>query len=59
MSHLRAPDGTVLCEHPEPHNEDLSALRLVDDELLALSGPLFDGLYEYRRLALATGREPA
>ena len=32
MSHLRAPDGTVLCEHPEPHNEDLSALRLVDDE---------------------------
>jgi hypothetical protein len=39
----------------------LRGLSLVrdDDELLALSGPLFDGLYEYRRLALATGREPA
>jgi hypothetical protein len=30
-----------------------------DDELLALSGPLFDGLYEYRKRALLTGREPA
>jgi hypothetical protein len=30
-----------------------------DDELLALSGPLFDGLYEYRKGALLTGREPA
>ena len=30
-----------------------------DEELLALSGPLFDGLYEYRRRALLLGREPA
>ncbi len=30
-----------------------------DDELLALSGALFDGLYEYRKRALLTGREPA
>jgi hypothetical protein len=30
-----------------------------DDELLALAGPLFDGLYEYRRRALLLGREPA
>ena len=30
-----------------------------DEELLTLSGPLFDGLYEYRKRALLTGREPA
>ena len=30
-----------------------------DDELLALSGALFDGLYEYRKRALLTGGEPA
>ncbi len=30
-----------------------------DKELLALSGPLFDGLYEYRKRALLLGREPA
>jgi hypothetical protein len=30
-----------------------------DDELLALSASLFDGLYEYRRRALLTGREPS
>ena len=30
-----------------------------DEELLALSGPLFDGLYEYRKRALLLGREPA
>jgi hypothetical protein len=30
-----------------------------DDELLALSAPLFDGLYEYRKRALLTGREPS
>src|SRR6266498_3844942 len=30
-----------------------------DEELLELSGPLFDGLYEYRKRALLTGREPA
>jgi hypothetical protein len=30
-----------------------------DDELLALSAQLFDGLYEYRKRALLTGREPS
>ena len=30
-----------------------------DDEILALTGPLFDGLYEYRRRATLLGREPA
>jgi hypothetical protein len=30
-----------------------------DDDLLALSAPLFDGLYEYRKRALLTGRDPA
>lgn len=30
-----------------------------DDEVLALSGPLFDGLYEYRSRALMLGRDPS
>ena len=30
-----------------------------DADVLALTGPLFDGLYEYRRRALALGREPS
>jgi hypothetical protein len=30
-----------------------------DEELLAISGPLFDGLYEYRKRALLSGREPS
>jgi hypothetical protein len=29
-----------------------------DDELLAITAPLFDGLYEFRRRALLIGREP-
>ena len=29
-----------------------------DDELLAISAPLFDALYEYRKRALLLGREP-
>jgi hypothetical protein len=36
----------------------LSMVR-VDDELLALTGPLFDGLYEYRTRALLLGHEPS
>ena len=33
---------------------------VVDDErLLELTGPLFDGLYEFRKRALMLGREPA
>lgn len=30
-----------------------------DEELIAMTGPLFDALYEYRRRALLTGREPS
>ena len=30
-----------------------------DHDVLALTGPLFDALYEHRRRALLTGREPA
>ncbi len=30
-----------------------------DDDVLALTGALFDGLYEYRRRALTLGHEPA
>jgi hypothetical protein len=39
----------------------LRGLSLVrdDDELIAISGPLFDGLYEYHRQAALKGREPS
>jgi hypothetical protein len=30
-----------------------------DDEAVVVASALFDGLYEYRRRALASGREPA
>ena len=30
-----------------------------DDAVLAVTGPLMDGLYEYRRRALLLGRDPA
>jgi hypothetical protein len=30
-----------------------------DEEVLAISGPLFDGLYEYRSRATLLGREPS
>ena len=30
-----------------------------DDEVIALTGPIFDGLYEYHRRAALLGREPA
>jgi hypothetical protein len=30
-----------------------------DDELLILSAPLFDGLYEFKKRALLLGREPS
>ena len=36
----------------------LSMVR-ADDEVLALSGPLYDGLYEYLKRASLLGREPA
>ena len=30
-----------------------------DEDVLAITGPLFDSLYEYRRRALLLGRDPA
>jgi hypothetical protein len=30
-----------------------------DEEVLSISAPLFDGLYEYRKRALVLGREPS
>jgi hypothetical protein len=30
-----------------------------DEEVLVISGPLFDGLYEYRKRALVLGRAPS
>jgi hypothetical protein len=30
-----------------------------DDDVIAISGPLFDGLYEYRARALLLGRDPS
>jgi hypothetical protein len=47
---------------PEAHGLDVicRGLSMVadDDKVLAVTGPLFDGLYEYRRRALLLGREP-
>jgi hypothetical protein len=39
----------------------LRGLSMVADDqrVLGLSGPLFDGLYEYYRRGLLLGREPA
>ena len=34
-------------------------LTLTDDEILAVTHWIFDGLYEFRRRALLTGRDPA
>ena len=34
-------------------------LTLADDEILAVTQRLFDGLYEYRRRTLLLGRDPA
>ena len=30
-----------------------------DEQLLALTAPLFDGLYEFQRRAIVLGREPS
>jgi hypothetical protein len=35
------------------------SMVLDDDEVLAVTGPLFDGYYEFRRRALMLGRDPA
>ena len=48
---------------PEARGLDVAVrgLSMVGDDrrVLALTGPLFDGLYEYRKRALLLGREPA
>ena len=50
-------------EAPEAPGLDvmLRGLTMVrsDDDAVVVAAALFDGLYEYRRRALATGREPA
>ena len=47
---------------PEGHGLDVVCRGLsmvaVDEEILAVTGRLFDGLYEYRRRALLLAREP-
>ncbi|GAB7045363.1 chromate resistance protein ChrB domain-containing protein [Catenuloplanes indicus] len=35
------------------------SMTLTDEQVLAVSGPLFDGLYEYHRRALLLDRPPA
>jgi len=35
------------------------SMVLRDQEVLAVTGPMFDGLYEFRRRALMLGRDPA
>jgi hypothetical protein len=34
------------------------SMVLADSEVLAVTGPMFDGLYEHRRRALLLGRDP-
>jgi hypothetical protein len=35
------------------------SMVLADTDVLAVTGPMFDGLYEHRRRALLLGRDPA
>ena len=48
---------------PEASGLDVAVRGLgmvcTDEQVLALTGPLFDGLYEYYRRATLLGREPA
>ena len=37
----------------------LAMVTTDDEQVLAVTGPVFDGLYEYRRRALLLGRDPA
>jgi hypothetical protein len=37
----------------------LSLVAESDEQMLALTGPIYDGLYEYRRRATMLGREPS
>jgi hypothetical protein len=55
--------GDELYDAPEAAGLDvlvrgLSLLR-DDEELLALTAPLFDGLYEFKKRALLLGRDPS
>jgi hypothetical protein len=55
--------GDELYDAPEAAGLDvlvrgLSLLR-GDEELLALTAPLFDGLYEFKKRALLLGRDPS
>lgn len=49
-----APEGSGL----DVISRGLSMV-LDDDAVLSVTRPIFDGLYEYRRRALLSGREPA
>jgi hypothetical protein len=55
--------GDELYDAPEAPGLDvlLRGLSLMheDDDLLTLSAPLFDGLYEFKKRALLLGREPS
>jgi len=35
------------------------AMARGDDDILHITGPVFDGIYEYRKRAILLGREPA
>lgn len=55
--------GDELFDTPEAHGLDVLirglSLTLEDAALLAVAGPLFDGLYEYIRRATLLGHQPA
>jgi len=53
--HFYAPEAAgldVICR-------GLSMVSTDDEQVLAVTGPVFDGLYEYRRRAMLLGRDPA
>ena len=51
------------CDAPEAPGLDVVCRGLTmvrsDDDVLAITGPVFDSLYEYRRRALLLGKDPA
>jgi len=58
----RTGDDPGLYDAPEAAGLDVAlrglSMTCPDDQILELTGPLFDGLYEYCRRAML-GREPA